>query len=244
MRKTRMFRAELMKLKHTPFFLSHIWIPVLGAVGFAAYYVMYRRQLEADRLRLIFEVTATIFPFLCSIMTGVAVMQEEQDSHFYHLLSGQERYKMLLTKFLILWGFGILALWILCTVFAVGIGAFGELRSEVLVELTKLFVGAAVSGVVLYTFHLFVSLAFGFGVSVFFGVFESMQAIIYSNIELAGIWRYIPFAWQIEWGKDVLSGNVAANATQWGVRLALSAAGILLLVVWFEKWEGKKRYDV
>lgn len=243
MKKTQMFGAELMKLKHTPFILSHIWIPALGAAGFAAYYVMYRGQLASDRIRLIFEVTATLFPFLCSIMTGIAVMQEEQESHFFHLLSEQGRFKILLAKLLILWGFGILALWILGAVFAAGIGLGGELRAEVLAALMKLFVGAAVSSIVLYVFHLFVSLAYGFGISVFFGVFESMQAIIYSNIELAGIWRYIPFAWQIEWGKDVLNGNVAVHAAQWGIRLALGAAGVLLLVLWFERWEGRRRYE-
>lgn len=243
MRKARGLHAELIKLKHTPFFLSHIWIPVVGAIVFACYYMMYQEQPEVQRIRLIFEITATMFPFLCSVMTGIAVMQEEQASHFYQLLSEQERSKILLEKLLILWGFGILALWILGAVFAAGIGFCGALRWEVLAALAELFVGAVVSSIVLYVFHLFISLAYGFGISVFFGVFESMQAVIYSNIKLSGIWRYIPFAWQIEWSKDVLNGNVAAHAAQWGIRLTLTAAGILLLVLWFGRWEGRRRYD-
>lgn len=243
MRKSQILRAEMIKLKHTPFLLSHIWIPVAGAAGFVCYFIMYQTKPELERIRLVFEATATIFPFLCSIMTGIAVMQEEQASHFYHILSEQERFKILLAKLLILWGFGILALLLLGVSFMAGIGFLGKAGLTVLPTLAQLFIGAAVISIVLYVFHLFINLEWGFGLSVFFGVFESMQVIIYSNIELAGIWRYIPFAWQIEWGKDVLNGTVAVHAMQWSMSGALGVMGVMLLVIWFCRWEGRKQYD-
>ena len=53
-----------------------------------------------------------------------------------------------------------------------------------------------------------VSFKFGLGLSLFWGVFESLQCILYSNIELKGLARYIPFAWSMNWVQDILSRQI------------------------------------
>ena len=63
----------------------------------------------------------------------------------------------------------------------------------------------AFCNLIIYILHLFLSFKFGLGLSLFWGVFESLQCILYSNIELKGVARYIPFAWSMNWVQDILS---------------------------------------
>lgn len=77
----------------------------------------------------------------------------------------------------------------------------------------------------------------------FLGVFESLQCILYSNIELKGIWRYIPFAWSMNWVHDVLNNGLSVHVTEWIWIAALTIGGVLLTLLWFSHWEGRKNYE-
>lgn len=232
--------AEIIKLRRTSFFWCHLLFPVAGALIFGYYFTSYVTQSETNRLRLILEITATVFPILTSVMTGITVAPEEATG-FYTLLSEEKRGRAIFTKLFFLWGMGALALLILAVCF----GAF-----SLLLESTggygRFFwalSGMAVWAVVLYVFHLFLNLRSGIGLSVFFGVFESLQAIIYSNITLKGIFWYLPFAWQINWIKDVLQHGVTPHAKEWGVCAMFAIAAIAVFVEWFIRWEGRKVYE-
>lgn len=235
-----MFLAEMMKVKRTPFFWLHLLFPLLGAGAFICYFAAYGSQEETTRLRLILDIIMTVFPILCSVVTGMAVQQEEA-SCFYGILAREKRGSALLVKLVFLWGMGTAATVLLYLGMGVGIRIFsGENLAELLWSAA---LGTAVWGLVPYTFHLFLNLKFGMGVSVFFGVFESLQVIVYSNIELAGVFRYIPFAWQIDWAKDAVSRREAEHAAEWGLCLVLSAVFVFLLALWFRRWEGRRNYE-
>lgn len=78
----------------------------------------------------------------------------------------------------------------------------------------------------------------------FLGVFESLQVIIYSNVELKGIFVYIPFAWQMNWMKDILNGSARDHLVQWLICTCITAVAIILLCFWFSYWEGRKNYEI
>lgn len=96
---------------------------------------------------------------------------------------------------------------------------------------------------IIYILHLFLSFKFGLGLSLFWGVFESLQCILYSNIELKGLARYIPFAWSMNWVQDILSRQIFNYGTEKIWIAALTTGGLLLTLLWFSHWEGRKNYE-
>ena len=103
--------------------------------------------------------------------------------------------------------------------------------------------GMAFCNLIIYILHLFLSFKFGLGLSLFWGVFESLQCILYSNIELKGVARYIPFAWSMNWVQDILSRQIFNYGTEKIWIAALTTGGLLLTLLWFSHWEGRKNYE-
>ena len=177
--------SERAKVRHTLFWTIHFCVPVMGALLFLIYYLLYGSTADSKKLKMILELTAMVFPLLTSVIVGLNVTLEERDSHFQTLLAVPNRYK------------NILAL----------------------------------------------SFKFGLGLSLFWGVFESLQCILYSNIELKGIARYIPFAWSMSWIQDTLNQQFFSYGTEKVWIAVLMIGGLLLTLFWFSHWEGRKNYE-
>lgn len=234
-----LIRADFMKQRHTSYFGIHTVIPIAGAVLFVFYFLLYHNVDGLKRLRLLLELTAMVFPLLISIIVGLNITQEERASHFQSLLAMPDRRKILLAKFATLYLSGIFSLVLLFALFVIGAGMS---RTEIIPWglLIQSVLGLAMGNFVIYALHLFLSLKFGLGISLFWGVFECLQCVLYSNIELHGLWRYIPFSWSVNWVHDVLNGKLAANAVQWIFVVALSVGSLLAILHWFSRWEGRK----
>lgn len=235
-------RAEFQKQRHTSYWGIHTVIPLAGAILFVLYFLLYQNVDEVKKLRLLLELTAMVFPLLISIIVGLNITQEERTSHFQSLLAVPDRRKMLLAKFISLYASGIFSLALLFMLFAigVGIGGTGMIPWGLLI---RSVLGLAIGSFVIYALHLFLSLKFGLGISLFWGVFECLQCILYSNIELRGLWRYIPFSWSVNWVHDVLNGRLACNAAQWILIAALSVGILFAILYWFSRWEGLKNNE-
>lgn len=235
--------SELVKVKHTPFWTMHLCLPVVGALLFIVYYVLYGSTADYKKLKMILEITATVFPLLISVIVSLNVLLEEKASHFQILLEVPNRYKVMLTKLVVLYGAGIAALFCLFLVFLLGVHFLKIADTVQLSMLVKAAAGMAFYNLIIYALHLFFSFRFGLGISLFLGVFESLQCILYSNIELKGIWRYIPFAWSMNWVHDVLNNGLSVHVTEWIWIAALTIGGVLLTLLWFSHWEGRKNYE-
>ena len=175
-------RSELIKVKHTSFGVIHLCVPVLGALLFIVYYVIYGNTADYKKLKMILELTATIFPLLISVVVSLNVLLEEKASHFQILLGVPNRYKAVLTKLAVLYGAGITAMFCLFLVFLLGVHF---LRIDDTVQfsmLVKAAAGMAFCNLIIYALHLFLSFRLGLGISLFWGVFESLKCILYSNI--------------------------------------------------------------
>lgn len=234
-----LIRADFIKQRHTFYFGIHTVIPIAGAILFVFYFLLYQNVDGLKRLRLLLELTAMVFPLLISIIVGLNITQEEKASHFQSLLAMPDRWKILLAKFAALYLSGIFSLALLFALFAIGAGMS---RTEIIPWglLIQSVLGLALGSFVIYALHLFLSLKFGLGISLFWGVFECLQCVLYSNIELHGLWRYIPFSWSVNWVHDVLNGKLATNAVQWILVAALSVGSLLAILHWFSRWEGRK----
>ncbi|GAA6410068.1 lantibiotic immunity ABC transporter MutG family permease subunit [Blautia hominis] len=232
--------SELVKTKHTPFRIIHLCIPVMGALLFVVYYFLYGSTADGKKLKMILELTATVFPLLISVIVGLNITLEEKASHFQPLLAVPNRHKMILAKLTYLYGAGIISLSCLFLLFVFGIQFWGIADTVQLSTLTKAAAGMAFCNLIIYALHLFLSFRFGLGISLFWGVFESLQCILYSNIELKGIGRYIPFAWSMNWVHDVMNNVLSIHGTEWIGIAVLTIGGVLLTLLWFSHWEGRK----
>ena len=155
---------------------------------------------------------------------------------------GTRAQEVLLAKFAALYLSGISSFVLLFTLFVIGVGMS---QTEMIPWrlLMQSVLGLAMNSFVIYALHLFFSLKFGLGLSVFLGVFECLQCILYSNIELHGLWRYIPFSWSVNWVHDVLNGRLVSNTVQWILIAVLSVGFLLVILYWFSRWEGRKNYE-
>lgn len=235
--------SEFIKVKHTPFQAVHLCLPLMGALLFTAYYILYGNTADMKKLRLILEITATLFPLLISIVVSLNIMQEEKTSHFQTLLAVPDRRRIIFSKLLVLYGTGVLALFCLFVPFVLGITVLGMAETIQVPILIQAAAGIALTNLIIYILHLFLSLKFGMGISLFWGVFESLQCILYSNVELNGIGRYIPFAWSMNWIQDIIKGNFTAHTKEWIWVAVFTTGGLLLTLLWFSHWEGRKNYE-
>ncbi|MDD3417438.1 MAG: ABC transporter permease [Lachnospiraceae bacterium] len=235
--------SELAKLKHTSFWKVHIIMPVAGAFIFVLYFMLYDSVDDMKKLKLILEITATMFPLLIGLIVSLNVLQEERASHFQTLLAVPRRGRIFLAKLVVLYGSGTAALGCLYALFLLGLGLTGQFEEINICLLVQAMIGIALGNLIIYVLHLFLSLKFGFGVSLFWGIFESLQIIMYSNIELKGAARYIPFAWSISWGHDVLNQTLGRNGVEWVLSMLLTVCALLAAIKWFIHWEGRKNYE-
>lgn len=115
----RAIRSELVKLRHTPLLPIHIFVPIAGAILFTSYFGLYSFRPDYNKYKLIFEITATFFPILISIITGLNTFMEDHAAHSQSILSVPNRITIFCGKFLVLFGGGVLSLISLVLLFSI-----------------------------------------------------------------------------------------------------------------------------
>lgn len=235
--------SEMIKVKHTSFWAIHAIIPILGALIFILYFMIYQDLNEYRKFKLILELIALVFPLLISVIVGINITQEERASYFQAILAVPNRSKLFGAKLVMLYVAGILALAILLGLFIFGSSILKLVSPLSIIVLMQAAIGLALGNLIVYMWHLFLSLKFGLGISIFCGVFESLQCILYSNIKLQGIWRYIPFAWSMDWIQDILNDRLLDRMVEWTIIVVLMTCFSLVIIRWFYYWEGRKNYE-
>ncbi len=232
-------RSELIKLRHTPYWMIHMLVPLIGATLFVLYFLLYSSTNGTQKLKLIVEVTAMVFPLLISVVVGLNMLPEEKASRFQTLLEAPDRKKAYLSKLTVLFLSGMLSLTMLFFFFSIGITAFTKETLQWKMILLA-FLGLSFCSFILYVLHMFLNLKFGLGISLFFGVFECLQYILCSNIELRGIWCYLPFSWSANWINGMFRGYLAEQEAEWIISGILTAFILSAVLIWFTHWEGRK----
>ena len=239
----RAIRSELVKLRHTPLLPIHIFVPIAGAILFTSYFGLYSFRPDYNKYKLIFEITATFFPILISIITGLNTFMEDHTAHSQPILSVPNRITIFCGKFLVLFGGGILSLISLVLLFSILVAIQGLIPHTPYVMLLETIIVLAFGNIILYIFHLFIGFKFGLGPSLFLGVFESLQVILYSNIVLAGVWKYIPFAWAIDLSHYVLDDKLSLHKNEVFIMGLITIIAFIAVTFWISQWEGRKNDD-
>lgn len=107
----RAVRSELVKLRHTPLLPIHIIVPIAGAILFTSYFGLYRSQPDYKKYKLMFEITATFFPLLISIITGLNTLMEDHTAHAQPILSVPKRKTVFVESFSSSWAVALF-LWL------------------------------------------------------------------------------------------------------------------------------------
>ena len=236
-------RSEREKVKHTSFGMLHLCLPILGESIFIIYYFFYCNMEDEKKLKMILELTATVFPLLISGIVSLNITLEERAAHFQTLLAEPSRCNIIIAKLMYIYCMGIFALFILFLLFILGLHLLEIADTLQVAILIKAVLGIACCNFIIYILHLFLSFKFGLGVSLFWGVFESLQCILYSNVELKGMARYIPFSWSINWIQDILQYQFSVHITEWIWIAMLTLGSVVLILLWFSHWEGRKNYE-
>lgn len=242
-------RAEFIKLRHTAVLWLHILIPVVGAGVFLLYFSLYPQVEDSSKLGLVLQLTAVVFPIVIGVVCGMMAALEERAAGFQGMMSNKDgRVIAYVNKLLTAILLGGLSTVLLVAIVMAGSSIFS------LTQLSYSAFGLATLGMFLgsmplYTIHLFLSVKWGLGASVFIGVVESLLSIMFSNVDVA-IWPFFPCAWGVKILQNILH---AIPTSLWmifdriGVELliitVLSVAFLLLSFAWFQRWEGRKSFE-
>lgn len=172
-------KSEVVKLRHTPIFLLHIIVPLLGGLLFAMYFHLYSGQQSiTQRLNLILQATSTFFPLAISIAVSLGINLEEE-GHFQALFVGMEsKSKLIIAKLILFLGLGAVAIVILFLPILFSVAVMDqELSISVLNTVLYSYVYIILGNIVTYMIHFWLSLKSGLGASVITGVLESLIVI-------------------------------------------------------------------
>lgn len=241
-------RSETIKLRHTPIFLLHILVPLLGGVLCALYFHLYsRQQTIAQRLNLILQAASALFPLAISIAVSLGISLEEE-GHFQALFAGVEsKIRLIIAKFILFSGMGALAIAILLLPILFSAAVLDqELSIPVLQAILYGSFYIILGNIGTYLFHFWLSLKSGLGASVLTGILESLIVILFSNLPLNLVisWEYIPWAWSVNMCRQgIFQLNTQNSAFQPNIIckvIIITFVLLLVFCVWFEKWEGRK----
>jgi len=150
----RMIGSECLKLKHTILGWIHLWMPLVGAVVFLSYYLLYDGEEPYRKWNLILEMLVTFFPILISVVVGIAVSVEEKNCNLQTLLAIPGRKRVLLAKLGVLYGTGMVSVTVLFLILSMGIFIKG--RATIGLECIVVVVaGVVLCNLFTYILHLF-----------------------------------------------------------------------------------------
>ncbi len=231
-----MIKAQLIKLKRTHF----VWYLIVSTIGilgmFLLYSSIYSWKPIADRLKFLFEIYGAALPLLHGLTVFFLVNPEEQLANMYGLLSVKNRTGMFMTLVSLVWGIESIrtALVFLVMGLQTGMQMTGA-------QILLFAAGEIVISLLSIVFHLWLNLKFGVALSLFFAVLELLQSVMYSNINIVGLWRFLPAAWAMEWKSDVLNQEWVMNLPFWGSCLLIILLAMAVFNMWFFRWEGRRK---
>ena len=231
-----MIQAQLLKLKRTPF----VWYLILSTAGILALFLLYNSLYSwkpvSERLQFLFEIYGAALPLLHGLTVFFMVNPEEQMSGMYDLLASKSRTGTFLTLISLVWGIESLRLMLvfLALGLTTGIEATGP-------QILLFAIGEIAISLLSIVFHLWLNLKSGVALSMFFATLELLQSVMYSNINIAGLWRYLPTAWPMVWKSDVIDQTWITNLPFWGSCVLIILLAAACFTLWFCRWEGRKK---
>lgn len=241
----RCIRSDFYKFRHTSMFLIHLLLPLGAAAVFLAYYTVSPWK-PGTKISAYFELIGASFPLVIGLVCSKAIEQEGQAGGFQNMLCGaKSRAAVWLSKLAVMFLLGIGSVALAVGVFAAGfktapLSLYG--RTAVLLIVGSTF---------LYILHLFVSLKYGRGASIGLGIVESLVSFLALTGLGDRVWYYIPCTWSARFADDMVytwlnpAKGFGSLEIQKGLLIVLPASilAVVLVILWFQNWEGRKTYD-
>jgi ABC-2 type transport system permease protein len=223
----------------------HILLPIGTAAAFLAYYAVSSWKPTA-KISGYVEVIGISFPLIISLICSKAIEQERQAGSFQNMLCCiKSRALIYLSKLAVMILMGAFSVALAIGIFAVVFKTAPALMYE------KVAILIIAGSIFLYNLHLFVSLQYGRGASIGLGIIESLV----SALALTGlgdkVWYCIPCTWSARFADNLMyewlnpEKAFGYGEIQKGLMVAIptTAISLILSILWFRNWEGRKIYD-
>lgn len=246
----RYLYADWKKTKHLSIRMVHLIIPICVVGVFIAYY-SYSPWNPISKLVAYFQVLSMGFPILISLFTTILVEQESMAGKFQVILTLENRRRAFLSKLILLVLLGGFSLILACGLF--GMGYHYLLKQNIIddsVYWTLAFVILG-SNICLYIWHFFLAYRFNKGVSIGFGIIESLVSALLLTGMGEGIWMFIPCAWAgrfssilIQRGTKAYPPSVISDIhTAIAVCIGFTVFSLIVFEVWSRHWDGARSND-
>lgn len=245
-----MVKSEIYKSFHTPVWIIHLVIPVVGAALFV-WYDSFSAMKEVDKVFLYIQILSVVFPTLIGVITAMA-SEVEQNAAGCQLLLTCSRPKWLphMSKLLLLLLFGICSSLIAVIGFGLGFQGlgYGTVSTGIYVKMAVLLF---ISMIPLYFIHYMVSFLLGKGYSIGLGIVGSLLAALLLTGLGEGIWWLLPWGVAARFSSFFFMTSLANErflqyngvAESIIVLISVSLVMVILLIGMFCKWEGRKSED-
>lgn len=243
-------RSELLKMKRTPILWVHIVLPLLGVLLFSLYYSRMQIWNPNTKASAYLQSVGVVYPTVIAAVCAGAVQLEGSAGIQRMFCTGRRKETGLLYKCA-----ALLLLALMSTaVSALGFGAVfgGILAQDELGFLFYIKVTAVIfaSVLILYLFHLFLSLRFSKTASIGVGIAESLVSALMLTGLGDGIWQFIPCSYAARIPEGVLRLTVSSaedaviqklilNETLKGFAVMAVFTGLFFLcfLLWYQRFE-------
>lgn len=244
----RYYESDFLKTKHSSIRAAHLFIPIVAALIFSAYY-SYAPWDDYVKVDIYYQVIGMALPFLIGVFCAIISEQEQSAGCFQMMFMTSKKVIPFLSKLLLLLIFCAGALFLASVIFGAIflLGLHGKVVGSVFYLLAALVL--LCSSVPLYLLHLYLSFRWNKGVSIGLGIVESVLSALFLTGLGDSIWKYIPLAWPARTVSTFLAaynGESLACAELKQVAcigIFVVVAGTITYLCWAYRWEGTRTAD-
>lgn len=243
-------KSDLYKIFHTPLWLIHLVVPIIGIMLFVGYY-SFSPWDEMDKLSAYIQALSITFPVLIGIITSILVEMEQKAGEFQSLLSvGHLKCIAHISKLMVLVVLGFTSALLALLGFGICFMSMGYTAFNLLFYI-KTTILLLLSVLPLYLLQYIISFVFGKGLSIGLGIVGGLLCALLLTGLGDGIWWYLPWGIAARFSESLLISSLANieflqyNGIIQSVIFILlfSLVFIALFIVILNKWEGRKSED-
>ncbi|MEG1862661.1 MAG: lantibiotic immunity ABC transporter MutG family permease subunit [Oscillospiraceae bacterium] len=241
-------KSDLYKYLHSPLLLFHLIVPALGALIFVGYYAVSGWEEMTNIMAFIQALSAT-FPVLIGIITGLLSETERNAGSFQAMLTTPKaKYIPHMSKIIVLFIFGLISTIMAMTLFSIGFQALGYSSYGILFFI-KIAVILFLSVIPLYLISYLITFLLGKGMGMGLGIIGGLSSALLLTGLGDNIWWYNPWGiasrlslsiFFIDCGAQICLKQIK-NAIMVLLLLSIILTALLLLI--FNRWEGRKSED-
>lgn len=235
----REFLSNFTKIKRTPFFLLHLFPPIVITTLYLVYYASAGYHIIPDA-RLFFVIIQICYPIFVSIVVPVFINLDRNINGIQNALSLVEsRRSVYLGKLFFLLFLSAISMIIYVLCFYVGVNLLPDMGLANFGSHFVLFFILFCSNIFLYLLHVPVAFRFGSSISVLLGISGTILAGFFENAIGDKIWPFIPWEWGVRFLENYLNYSVAPVLPGMISLIIITLMILVLSILWFSRWEGK-----